>query len=59
MPLFETIGDLEAAPADHVGLFRSACDDDTRVVKRGHQEVMIGYSDSATRMAVTSRRPGA
>ncbi len=45
IPLFETIGDLEAAPkimSAYFGLPEIA-----GVVKaRGHQEVMIGYSDS-------------
>ncbi len=45
VPLFETIGDLEAAPtvmADYFALPEVAA-----VARaRGHQEVMIGYSDS-------------
>ncbi|MBB3983285.1 phosphoenolpyruvate carboxylase [Sphingobium fontiphilum] len=45
IPLFETIGDLEAAPnimSAYFGLPEIA-----GVVKaRGHQEVMVGYSDS-------------
>jgi len=45
IPLFETIGDLEGAPAimeAWLGLPEVA----TIAAKRGHQEVMIGYSDS-------------
>ncbi|MGY4395571.1 phosphoenolpyruvate carboxylase [Sphingomonas sp. UYAg733] len=45
VPLFETIGDLEAAPGimtDWLGLPEIA----TIAQARGHQEVMIGYSDS-------------
>ncbi len=45
VPLFETIGDLEAAPgimADWFALPEVAA----IVTVRGHQEVMIGYSDS-------------
>ncbi|UYY57732.1 phosphoenolpyruvate carboxylase [Sphingomonas sp. S2-65] len=45
IPLFETIGDLEAAPAimeDWLALPEVA----TIAAGRGHQEVMIGYSDS-------------
>ncbi len=45
VPLFETIADLEAAPAimsDFFALPEIA----TLAVARGHQEVMIGYSDS-------------
>ncbi|MBY0583532.1 MAG: phosphoenolpyruvate carboxylase [Sphingomonas sp.] len=45
VPLFETIGDLEAAPAVMAAWFAlpevaAIC------AARGHQEVMIGYSDS-------------
>ncbi|RVT41762.1 phosphoenolpyruvate carboxylase [Sphingobium algorifonticola] len=45
VPLFETIADLEAAPkvmAAYFGLPEIAA----IVTARGHQEVMIGYSDS-------------
>ncbi|QNQ08950.1 phosphoenolpyruvate carboxylase [Sphingomonas alpina] len=45
VPLFETIGDLEAAPrimTDWLGLPEIAA----IARARGHQEVMIGYSDS-------------
>jgi len=45
VPLFETIGDLDAAP----GIMRAYFDlpEIAAIVKaRGHQEVMIGYSDS-------------
>jgi phosphoenolpyruvate carboxylase len=45
VPLFETIEDLEAAPAvmtEFLGLPEIA----TIATARGHQEVMIGYSDS-------------
>ncbi len=45
IPLFETIGDLEKAPAimqDYFTLPEIAA----LVTQRGHQEVMIGYSDS-------------
>jgi phosphoenolpyruvate carboxylase len=45
VPLFETIGDLEAAPrvmADWFALPEIAA----ITTARGHQEVMIGYSDS-------------
>ena len=45
VPLFETIGDLEAAPqimADWFALPEVAA----IAAARGHQEVMIGYSDS-------------
>lgn len=45
VPLFETIGDLEAAPAIMSAFFAlPAMLDLARA--RGHQEVMIGYSDS-------------
>lgn len=43
VPLFETVGDLEAAPGIMTawfGLPEIAAD----AAKRGHQEVMIGYS---------------
>ncbi|MEI5687624.1 phosphoenolpyruvate carboxylase [Sphingomonas kyungheensis] len=45
VPLFETVGDLEAAPQvmrDWFALPEIAA----IAAKRGHQEVMIGYSDS-------------
>ena len=45
VPLFETIGDLEAAP----GIMRAwfALPEVAAIARaRGHQEVMIGYSDS-------------
>jgi phosphoenolpyruvate carboxylase len=45
VPLFETIGDLEHAPAimaEYLGLPEVA----RAVAARGHQEVMVGYSDS-------------
>ncbi len=45
VPLFETIGDLEAAPAVMTAWF--ALPEIATIAKaRGHQEVMIGYSDS-------------
>ena len=45
VPLFETIGDLEAAPAVMTDWF--ALPETAAVATaRGHQEVMIGYSDS-------------
>lgn len=45
VPLFETIADLEAAPAIMAAYF--GLPEIAAVVKeRGHQEVMIGYSDS-------------
>ena len=45
VPLFETIEDLEAGPAIMADWF--ALPDVAAVVRaRGHQEVMIGYSDS-------------
>ena len=45
IPLFETIADLEAAPAIMTAYF--GLPEIGGVVKqRGHQEVMIGYSDS-------------
>ncbi|MDE0878428.1 MAG: phosphoenolpyruvate carboxylase, partial [Sphingomonas bacterium] len=45
VPLFETIGDLEAAPAVMTDWF--ALPEAAAVAKaRGHQEVMVGYSDS-------------
>jgi phosphoenolpyruvate carboxylase len=45
VPLFETIGDLENGPAimeQYLGLPEVA----VAVAARGHQEVMVGYSDS-------------
>ncbi|MHA0317907.1 phosphoenolpyruvate carboxylase [Sphingomonas melonis] len=45
VPLFETVGDLEAAPGIMTDWF--ALPEIAHIaVKRGHQEVMIGYSDS-------------
>ncbi|HEY0623043.1 phosphoenolpyruvate carboxylase [Sphingomonas sp.] len=45
VPLFETIGDLEAAPEIMRGWF--ALPEIAAIARaRGHQEVMIGYSDS-------------
>lgn len=45
VPLFETIGDLEAAPSIMTAYF--GLPEIGGIVKaRGHQEVMIGYSDS-------------
>ncbi len=45
VPLFETIGDLEAAPGIMTAWF--ALPEVAAVARtRGHQEVMIGYSDS-------------
>ena len=45
VPLFETIGDLEAAPAIMAAFFDLPAMM-TLARTRGHQEVMIGYSDS-------------
>ena len=45
VPLFETIGDLEAAPAVMTAWF-ALPEIATISTARGHQEVMIGYSDS-------------
>ena len=45
IPLFETIGDLEAAPAIMTDWF-ALPEVAAQVTARGHQEVMIGYSDS-------------
>ncbi|MEO8722748.1 MAG: phosphoenolpyruvate carboxylase [Sphingobium sp.] len=45
VPLFETIEDLEAAP-DVMAEFLDRPKAAALAVKRGHQEVMIGYSDS-------------
>jgi phosphoenolpyruvate carboxylase len=44
IPLFETIADLEGAPAIMEWLEPARSRGDRR--QRGHQEVMIGYSDS-------------
>ena len=45
VPLFETIGDLEAAPAIMRAFF--ALPEMTALARaNGHQEVMVGYSDS-------------
>jgi phosphoenolpyruvate carboxylase len=45
VPLFETIGDLEAAPAIMTAFFELPAMK-SLANARGHQEVMIGYSDS-------------
>ncbi|MCF8706864.1 phosphoenolpyruvate carboxylase [Rhizorhapis sp. SPR117] len=45
VPLFETIADLEAAPEIMAAYF-GLPEIDALVTQRGHQEVMIGYSDS-------------
>ena len=45
VPLFETIGDLEAAPAIMTAWF-ALPEVAAIATARGHQEVMIGYSDS-------------
>jgi phosphoenolpyruvate carboxylase len=45
VPLFETIGDLEAAPAIMTAWF-ALPEIAAIAAARGHQEVMIGYSDS-------------
>ncbi len=45
VPLFETIADLEAAPAIMTDFF-AIPEMAALAVARGHQEVMIGYSDS-------------
>ncbi len=45
VPLFETIADLEAAPAIMTAFF-ALPEMKALVLARGHQEVMIGYSDS-------------
>lgn len=45
VPLFETIGDLEAAP-DIMAAFFALPAMKALAHARGHQEVMIGYSDS-------------
>lgn len=45
IPLFETIGDLERA-ADIMGSYFALPEIAALVRARGHQEVMIGYSDS-------------
>jgi phosphoenolpyruvate carboxylase len=45
VPLFETIADLEAGPAIMADFF-AIPEMATIAVARGHQEVMVGYSDS-------------
>jgi phosphoenolpyruvate carboxylase len=45
VPLFETIADLEAAPAIMTAFF-ALPEMSALAAARGHQEVMIGYSDS-------------
>ncbi|HKR16442.1 phosphoenolpyruvate carboxylase [Rhizorhapis sp.] len=45
VPLFETIADLENAP-DIMAAYFGLPEIDALVTERGHQEVMIGYSDS-------------
>ena len=45
VPLFETVGDLEAAPGIMTDWF-ALPEVAAIAAKRGHQEVMIGYSDS-------------
>jgi len=45
VPLFETIGDLEAAPAIMADFF-ALPEMASLAVAAGHQEVMVGYSDS-------------
>ncbi|MDB5688155.1 MAG: phosphoenolpyruvate carboxylase [Sphingomonas bacterium] len=45
VPLFETIGDLENAPEVMAGWF-ALPEVAAIVAARGHQEVMVGYSDS-------------
>ncbi len=45
IPLFETIGDLEGAPAI-MEAWLGLPEVSAIAAKRGHQEVMIGYSDS-------------
>ncbi|MBK5263937.1 MAG: phosphoenolpyruvate carboxylase [Alphaproteobacteria bacterium] len=45
VPLFETVADLEAAPEIMAAYFELP-EIDALVTRRGHQEVMIGYSDS-------------
>ena len=45
VPLFETIGDLEAAPAIMTEFF-ALPEMAALAVAAGHQEVMVGYSDS-------------
>jgi hypothetical protein len=47
VPLFETIGDLKAAPAIMADYSRST--EIARDFARGYQEVMIGYSTATTR----------
>jgi len=45
VPLFETIGDLEHAP-EVMAAFFALPEVAAEVAARGHQEVMVGYSDS-------------
>ncbi len=45
VPLFETVGDLEAAP-EIMSSYFALPEISALVTARGHQEVMIGYSDS-------------
>jgi phosphoenolpyruvate carboxylase len=45
VPLFETIGDLEAAP-EIMGEWITLPEVASITAARGHQEVMVGYSDS-------------
>jgi len=45
VPLFETIADLENAP-DVMAAYFALPEIKALVTKRGHQEVMVGYSDS-------------
>jgi len=45
VPLFETIADLDRAPAIMARYFAMP-EIGPQIVRRGHQEVMIGYSDS-------------
>jgi phosphoenolpyruvate carboxylase len=45
VPLFETIGDLERAP-QIMGAWLSLPEVRAAAERRGHQEVMVGYSDS-------------
>jgi len=46
VPLFETIDDLRAAPAIMTELLRTAVVKSSVAAHGGHQEVMLGYSDS-------------
>lgn len=45
-PLFETLGDLERAPAILTRLFESPCYAPRLAAANRHQHVMLGYSDS-------------